>query len=264
MNANIDIDTTFKLLLVLISVAILAALIAAFRSIKRARALQFYRKRQDLIERGWRMVVLTLILGAVAFLLVKFGEPVAYRYFPPSPTITRTPTITTTPTITQTLENTYTPTITLTLQYTYTPGIPNIVQTAIQTPVGVDINAVFSPIEFSTQTKDGVVINTKDIFDPPITQMFAGYTYDRMALGVQWTAVWLYQGQLICYETYPWKWSTGGAGYSDACNAVLKPEQWLPGEYEVQIFVGQTYKTSGKFTITGSLPAATPSLTPTP
>ena len=46
------------------------------------------------------MVVLTLILGAVAFLLVKFGEPVAYRYFPPSPTITRTPTITTTPTIT--------------------------------------------------------------------------------------------------------------------------------------------------------------------
>ena len=126
MNANIDIDTTFKLLLVLIVVAIIAALVAAFRSIRSARALQFYRKRQDLIERGWRMVALTIILGSVAFLLVKFGEPVAYRYFPPSPTITRTPTITTTPTITPTLENTYTPTVTLTLQYTYTPSIPDV------------------------------------------------------------------------------------------------------------------------------------------
>ncbi len=264
MNANIDIDTTFKLLLVLIVVAIIAALVAAFRSIRSARALQFYRKRQDLIERGWRMVALTIILGSVAFLLVKFGEPVAYRYFPPSPTITRTPTITTTPTITPTLENTYTPTVTLTLQYTYTPSIPDVIQTAIQTPVGVDINAIFSPIEFSTQTKDSVIINTKDVFDPPITQMFAGYTYDRVSLGVQYTAVWLYEGRLICYETSSWIWSTGGAGYSDACNGKLTADQWLPGEYEVQIFIGQTFKTSGRFTITGNKPAATPSLTPTP
>ncbi len=265
MNVNIDIETTFRLLLVLIAVAILAALVAAFRSIKAARALQFYRKRQDLIERGWRMVALTLILGAGALFLVRYGEPVAYRYFPPSPTITRTPTITTTPTITQTLRDTYTPTVTLTLQYTYTPYLPDVVQTAIKTPVGVDINAIFSPIEFSTQTKDGVIINTTDIFDPPVSQLYAGYTYDRMSPGVQWTAVWLYEGQVVCYETEAWKWSTGGAGYSDACNKTLTSSaQWLPGEYEVQIFVGQTFKTSGQFTITGSKPTSTPSLTPTP
>lgn len=264
MTVNIDIDTTFKLLLVLIAVAIIAALVAAFRSIKAARALQFYKKRHDLISRGWRMVGLTLLLGAGALFLVKFGEPVAYRYFPPSPTITRTPTITTTPTITLTPSQTFTPTITLTLQYTYTPAIPGIVQTAIKTPVGVDTKAIFSAIEFSTQTKDSVVINTTDIFNPPVTQMFAGFTFDKMALGVQWTAVWLYEGNVICYETAAWKYSTGGSGYSDACNGVLKPEQWLPGDYEVQIFVGQTFKTSGRFTITGSRPAATPSLTPTP
>jgi len=263
MNVNIDIDTTFKLLLVLISAGIIAALAAAFRSIKAARALQFYKKRHDLISRGWRMVGLTLLLGAIAMLMVKFGEPVAYRYFPPSPTITRTPTITTTPTITLTPSETFTPTITLTLQYTYTPAIPGIVQTAIKTPVGIDAKAVFSPIEFSTQTKDGVVINTTDIFNPPISQMFAGFTFDKMALGVQWTAVWLYEGNVICYETSAWKYSTGGAGYSDACNSVLKPEQWLPGDYEVQIFVGQTFKSSGKFTITGNKPLPTPSLTPT-
>ena len=264
MNANIDIDTTFKLLLVLVAVASLAAIVAAFRSIKAARALQFYKKRRDLVARGWRMVALTVLLGAIAFFLVRFGEPVAYRYFPPSPTITRTPTLTLTPTVTETPRQTYTPTITLTLQYTYTPSLPDVVQTAIKTPVGVDAKAIFSPIEFSTQTKDGVVINTTDVFNPPITQMFAGFTFDGMALGVQWSAVWLYEGQVICYETAAWKYSTGGAGYSDACNSVLKPEQWLPGDYEVQIFVGQTYKTSGQFTIGGEKPAATSSPPPTP
>ncbi len=264
MNLNIDIDTTFKLLLVLIAVAIFAALIAAFRSINAARTLTFYKKRHDFIMRGWQMVGLTIILGGIAFLMVKFGEPVAYRYFPPSPTITTTPTTTTTPTITLTPRETFTPTVTLTLQYTYTPSIPGVVQTAIKTPVGVDTKAIFSPIVFSTQTKDGVVINTTDIFTPPVTQMYAGFTFDNMALGVQWSAVWLYEGSVICYETSAWKYSTGGAGYSDACNNVLKPEQWLPGDYEVQIFVGQTYKSSGKFTITGGRPSSTPAITPIP
>lgn len=264
MDINIDIDTTFKVLLALIVITIVAALIAAFRSIKSARKLQFFKKRQDLIEKGWRLVALTLILGAIAFFLVRFGEPVAYRYFPPSPTITRTPTITTTPTITQTLRNTYTPTITLTLAQTYTPSLPDIVQTAIQTPVGVDNNAVFSVIEFSDQTKDGVVINTTDTFNLPVTQMFAGFSFDKMALGVQWTAVWLYDGLVLCYETAPWKYSTGGSGYSDACNNVLTPSDWKPGDYEVQIFVGQTFKTSGRFLIVGDLTEPTASLTPTP
>lgn len=261
---NIDIDTTFKLLLVLIAIAMFAALVTAFRSIKSARKLQFFKKRQDLIENGWRLVGLTLILGAVAFLLVKFGEPIAYQYFPPSPTITRTPTITTTPTITVTLRETYTPTITLTLAQTYTPGLPDIVQTAIKTPVGVDTKAVFSPIEFSTQTKDGVVINTTDVFIPPISQMYAGFSFDKMVLGVQWTAVWLFEGKVICFETAPWKFSTGGSGYSDACNIQLKPDQWVSGDYEVQIFVGQTFKTYGRFTISGSTPQPTASLTPIP
>jgi type VI secretion system secreted protein VgrG len=264
MDINIDIDTTFKVLLVFIAITIAVALIGAFRSISAARKLQFYKKRQDLIERGWRLVALTLILGGIAFLLVKFGEPVAYRYFPPSPTITRTPTITTTPTITLTLRETYTPTITLTLAQTYTPALPDVVQTAIKTPVGVDNSAIFSVLEFSTQTKDSVVIDTTDVFNLPITQMFAGFSFDKMALGVQWTAVWLYEGEILCFESAQWIYSTGGSGYSDACNSQLTPDQWKPGNYEVQIFVGQTFKTSGRFLIAGDQTEPTASLTPTP
>ncbi len=264
MDINIDIDTTFKVLLAFIVITIVVALIGAFRSISAARKLQFFKKRQDLIERGWRLVALTLILGAFTFFLVRFGEPVAYRYFPPSPTITRTPTITTTPTITLTLRETYTPTITLTLAQTYTPALPDVVQTAIKTPVGVDNSAVFSVLEFSTQTKDGVVIDTTDVFNLPITQMFAGFSFDKMALGVQWSAVWLFEGEVICFESAPWIYSTGGSGYSDACNNQLTADQWKPGNYEVQIFVGQTFKTSGRFLIAGGETEPTASLTPTP
>ena len=260
---NIDIDTTFKVILVLVIGATVTCLIVAFKAIRAGRGLEFYRKRQDLIEQGWRLIVFAILLTVAGLLFYKLGEPVAYRYFPPSPTITRTPTITTTPTITLTLQNTLTPTITQTLAQTYTPMIPDVVKTAIKTPVGVDVQAVFSPIEFSTQTKDSVVINTTNTFTLPITQMYGGYTFDKMVTGVQWSAVWLYEDSVICFETSEWNFAPGGSGYTDACNNKTPAVEWLPGEYEVQIFVGQTWKTSGRFTVLGNTPpeGLTPSAT---
>ncbi len=40
------------------------------------------------------------------------------------------------------------------------------------------------------------------------------------------------------------------------------PSQWLPGEYEVQIFNGNFFKVSGRFTITGIPPTTKPTVTP--
>ena len=105
----------------------------------------FYQKRQVLIYRGWRLILVALLLLASGFLISRFGEPIAYRYFPPSPTITLTPTVTTTPTITLTPSATFTPTITMTLSQTYTPALPQFIQETVQTPIGPDVNAVFSP-----------------------------------------------------------------------------------------------------------------------
>lgn len=272
---NIDIATTFKVILVLLGIGVITSVFLALKSINTGKNLEFYRKRQELIEQGWRMVLFAFLLSLAGFLIFRFGEPIAYRYFPPSSTITRTPTITITTTVTLTPRETFTPTITLTLAQTYTPSIPGIVQTAIKTPVGVDTKAVFSAIQFSPQTKNSVVINTSDTFTVPITQMYGGYTYDKMVTGVQWTAIWLYEGNLICYETQSWNFSPGGAGYTDACNKQLTTDQWKPGEYEVQIFVGQTWKSSGRFTIlsaqqpvnaspSASLTSQLPAVTQTP
>lgn len=260
---NIDIDTTFKVILVLLAIGIITSISLALKSLKAARNLPFYRKRQDLVEYGWRLIFFSLLMAGVGFLFYRFGEPVAYRYFPPSPTVTRTPTTTLTPTITQTLENTLTPTITQTLAQTYTPGLPAVVQTEIKTPIGVEVNSIFSPVQFSTQTKDGWLINTTDTFTLPITTLYAGFSYDEMVPGLRWSAVWLREGEIVCFETTVWENYTGGSYYSDYCNQKITPEMWLPGDWEVQIFVGQTWKTSGRFTILGSDPGVTNLDTPT-
>lgn len=269
---NIDIATTVKVILVLIGIAVVTSLVMAFKSIQAGRKLQFYQKRQILIYHGWRLVLLSVALVFGGFILTRFGEPFVYRYFPPSPTITLTPTITVTPTITLTPSQTFTPTITLTLAQTYTPALPEEIQATIQTPVGVDASAVFSPVTFSTKTENGVVIDMQTNFDLPIKTIYGGFSYDRMATGVQWTAIWLYEGKIICSETKPWSYAPGGYGYTDC----TRPEsEWKPGNYEVQIFVGQTWKNSGTFTVQGvtsngtpSIPAITgsqpvPTLTPT-
>lgn len=269
---NIDISTTIKAVLALLAIGVVFSLVMALRSIAAGHKLPFYQKRQVLVYRGWRMILLALALVVGGFLLLKVGEPVAYKFFPPSPTITPTPTITVTPTITLTPSQTFTPTITQTLDKTYTPALPTMIMATIQTPVGVDTSAIFSLITFSTKTVDGVVVDTQSIFTPPVTQMFGGFSYDRMASGVQWTAVWLYGTEIICSETKAWTYSQGGYGYTDCSRPAA---DWKPGEYEVQIFVGQTWKNSGRFSIKGdeedftptvgtALPTLLPTFTPTP
>ena len=256
---NIDIDTTFKVILVLLAIGIITSVSVAIKSITSAKKLAFYRKRQDLAEHGWRMIIFSLVLAAAGFLFYQFGEPIAYRYFPPSATITRTPTITTTPTITLTLMNTLTPTITPTLEQTYTPELPLIVRETYQTPVDPEGDSIFSPVTFSTEIDEGWLINTTDTFSLPITELYAGYQYDGMMPGLLWTAVWLHEGEIVCYESQVWENLTGGYWFSDYCNKKITPEMWQPGNWEVQIFIGQTWKTSGRFMILSNEPTGSPS-----
>ncbi len=261
---NIDIATTVKVILVLLGIAVITSLVMAVKSIQAGKRLQFYQKRQILITHGWRLIMLAVVMVFGGFLLVKVGEPAVYKVFPPSPTITTTPTITVTPTITLTPSQTFTPTITLTLAQTYTPSLPEQIQATIQTPVGVDTSAVFSPITFSTLIENGLLVNEQTSFAPPVKTIYGGFSYDKMVTGVQWTAVWLYEGQIVCAETKPWNYAPGGYGYTDCTRP---SNEWLPGYYEVQIFVGSSWKSSGIFNIQGTTANEAPlasTFTPTP
>ena len=72
--------------------------------------------------------------------------------------------------------------------------------------------------------------------------MYAVFSYDGMVVGSQWTALWYRGDELVHYETIPWNGGSGGLGFTDWAP---DPSEWLPGDYEVQIFVGLLFKISG-------------------
>jgi len=91
--------------------------------------------------------------------------------------------------------------------------------------------------------------------------LYAVYSYAEMTPGVQWTALWYRNGELVHYETKLWEGSTGGYDYADC---TLPVEKWLAGNYEVQIFVGEDWKVVGRFILEGNPPTATLTVTPSP
>jgi hypothetical protein len=258
---NLDIHTGIITAFLLSLLGVLFSLLLGIRTIKAGRRLQFFRKRRDLMVRGWRLVFLSVVLAAVAFSLNQYAEPVAYSIFPPSPTVTLTSTITLTPTITMTGTITPSPTITPTPAISYTPAIPPEVEAQFTSVVTPNPETVFSPVQFSRTIVDYLPVDPSFEFDNPVGQLYGSFSYDKMEIGSQWSALWyrIEDRKLLCFETIPWEFSTGGYGLT-TCAPIST--DWLPGEYEVQIFVGSQWNNSGRFTVTGDPPE--PTITPTP
>jgi hypothetical protein len=257
-----------------ILLAVLAALIffrGGIRSIQSARKLTFYRLRQQRMSSGWRMLFAGLLLSFFAIWLGRFGEPIAYRYFPPSPTASLTPTITPIPSITLSPTITLVPTITDTPSVTDTPTItptpfvPPAIEALFQSIVTPNPDAVFSPLQFSTVYENFECVAPATSFVNPIKSMTACFSYNNITPGVQWTALWYRDGELVKYDTHVWGdvggESTGGLGSSEWAPP---PDMWKPGNYEVQIFVGEDWKVVGRFTVSGDPPTAVPTITPSP
>jgi len=108
---------------------------------------------------------------------------------------------------------------------------------------------------------NGEAIDPKTVFELPIQTMYGGFDYDKIIPGVQWTALWYHDGQLVCYETNPWNGGTGGIGGYTECTDPIGG--WQPGQYEVQIFMGYEWESIGRFIVIES-PDATPTFTPIP
>lgn len=275
-NLNLDIRTA------VVTATILAYLFAAlvlwsgFRTIQTARRLNFYRLRQEGMVRGWRMLLGAFVLFVLGLLIRSYAEPVAYSYFPPSPTPTLTPSLTLTPTITLTPSITLTPTVSNTPSVTDTPTptptpfIPLHIELQFESTLEPNPNAVFSELIFTQGIDENYIpLNASDVFTNPVGHLYAVFSYDQMVDGVQWTALWYREGEIVHYETAPWNGGTGGFGYTDWNPS---PEAWLPGFYSVHMFLGLQLYQSGSFTVlgdpitpTGTLLTATPTgqLTPT-
>ena len=62
-------------------------------------------------------------------------------------------------------------------------------------------------------------------------------------------------------KSIPWDGEVGGYGFTEW---KAPPEDWLPGTYEVQIFVGLDWKVVGEFILQGDSPTPIPTQSPTP
>lgn len=261
-----DIQTGVFTVVVLLAIFIVIAMRSGLRSIQLARKMTFYRLRRQREAGGWRLLGIAILMLVMAIWLPVYGLPIAYHYFPPTPmpsltpTITQVPSKTTVPTITLTPTITDTPLVTDTPTASPTPFIPAAIQALFQSSVTPNPKVVFSTLQFTTDSSTYPVTNPGTVFQNPVNHLYAVFTYDQMLPGVQWTALWFHEGQMVHYETKPWDGATGGSGFTDWNPP---PEQWLPGIYEVQIFVGEVFVGNGRFLVQGNPPTAVPTFTPT-
>ena len=258
---NIDIQTTVTIIFILLILAGGWILFTAFRAFREARRLRFFLKRRKILGRAWQLIFYAALIITAAFLVNSYVEPITYQVFEPSPTATLTPTMTLTPTITQTATITQVPTMTETPEFTPTPIMPAVISEGFTSEVTPNPESVFSDITFAKRLNgEYLPIDPNVRFDQPNTTIYGSFSYDKMIPGTQWSALWFRDGELIDYESILWNGASGGSGYTDMA---LPSDEWLSGFYEVQIFVGDTWKRSGYFEIFGDPPTPTPTSTAT-
>ena len=264
---RMDIRSGAIALVILAAIFALVSARSGLRQLQSARKMTFYRLRRQREAGGWRLLGLSAFLLLFAVAVPMYGVPTVYRYFPPTPTITLTPTITPyrsitpSPTITFTPTITDTPPVTDTATITPTPSLPLAVVALFQSSITPNPQVVFSPLTFSTKVDASLqAVDPQTVFENPIKEIFATYSYNNMTPGAQWTAVWLREGQQVCLETHPFAGGTGGFDSASCSNPV---GGWQPGRYEVQIFVGEEWTVVGAFLVQGNPPTLPPTVTPT-
>jgi type VI secretion system secreted protein VgrG len=127
--------------------------------------------------------------------------------------------------------------------------MPLSVQTGFSGIVTPNPAAVFSPLQFAQKLDKLQPVDPKTEFTIPVGHLYGTFSYNFMVDGSQWSALWYRDGVLVYYESSPWSGGTGGYGYTDWDP---KPEEWLPGNYDVQIFIGTQFKQSGQFVVAGT------------
>jgi hypothetical protein len=262
---GLTLDQSVDLVTSLLVVGTILALLFGVFQIRSARRLPYFLLRRERISRGWKWLLIGLGLGAAALLSGLFGQRAIYVVIPPTPsmtptmTITPTPTITETPTITSTPSITLTPTITATPTATGTPSLPQAISVLVRATVTPPPEAAFSPIEVATRLdQNNQAINPGDEFENPLGRLYGAFTYNNLVDGVQWASIWYRSGEVVCIENQTWTDGTGGFGYTEC-----EPKVWLPGDYEIQMFLGERWMVSERFTVIGDPPTATATLTQT-
>lgn len=157
-----------------------------------------------------------------------------------------TPTLTSATAVTATLTPvgmTPTEVVTGTVEPSPTPTVTDTPVSSTVTPgPGIEIkNLVFS----RAITPDYKPRSPGTTFSPGENYIYAFFEYQGMQNGVVWRHVWSRGAEQLLSETRLWEWGNYGRAY-----VFFSPAGgYTPGQYKVQIYVGDVLKQTGEFTI---------------
>jgi hypothetical protein len=227
------------------------------RELRSARLLPFYQVRRNRIARGWRFIIIGAVVALVAIVIQVVGLGALERWAPgtavaPGEQTDLEATTHVTSTVTRTPEDTATPSITPSPTERGTPTLPDGLAESFNESVTPDTRAVFGPIDVATEiiypARPG-----EEEFESVEGPLYGLFSYDFLEEGVRWTAVWIWENEVICVESKPWDGGRGGWGYTEC-----EPDRWPPGEYFIHMFLGQEWWISVEFTVLEAAVTSTP------
>jgi dipeptidyl aminopeptidase/acylaminoacyl peptidase len=129
-----------------------------------------------------------------------------------------------------------------------TPLVIPTIGPAIPAPPG----AAFGPITFAAEVSNDKPVNPTTTFPAGTTKIYAFFDFQGMSNGLDWTRVWLAQGNEIGRNTEKWAGGQQGTWWVGITNE----SGFVTGSYELRLYVGTQLLQIGTFTIspTAALP----------
>ncbi len=260
----------------LFGVGAILSFASGIRALQASRRWPDYRQRQKYTVRARGSLIFSLLSGLMAVAVLILGSATQVPAGPPpapsqpistlpratSPISTRSPGSAASPTqISPTPETpTASPVDTPTSGLTATPALPMAVQAMVEGSATPGFPVQFGRLRFSTEIQGYQLVAPGNSFHNPLKHMYAVFTYQPVGTLVPWSALWYQNGLLRHIDTTSWNAFPSGVGVTDWGQ---DPAQWQQGNYEVQIFLGNSWVASGTFAIVGEPPTVTATLPPT-
>jgi hypothetical protein len=266
--ANLSVEQSTLLAAgILVGVALLTVL-GGTLLLRRAPKMPFFLVRQQTAATGWRLILVAVGIIVLAAIVYAVGPAAVFQVISPTPSVTPTPTITLTPTITNTPSRTLPPTKTSTATPTFTPSpsptpyVPESVSDQFTSNITPDPKLRILPLAFGFLPPPNFIPINPPVFNNlinPVRKIVAVFNYENMTLGVQFSAIWYRNGEIVYLDTHPW---SGPATGTAVIQYDAYPTFYYYGSYEVRIFTGMTWEQTGTFEVVGPVP--TPTNTPIP
>jgi hypothetical protein len=238
-----------------LGVVMIAALLGAVTSFRRAQRAPYFRIRRDSSRAGWRwaaifVVALAVTVGAIyARATLPPPDLQAILPAPLGPSSSQTPgplVASSTPNLSLTPKNALEAPPSITPTQPTPSATPTLPIATIQSEVTPSPDASIRITDISSDiSADLQPVNADTTFPVGLPRLYVWIEYASMADGVSWSRVLLLDGSVIRTESEEWVRGEEGSAYYyfDAQGG------WPAGQYEIQFYIGDRLVESRTFSI---------------